>query len=261
VQLLVFALLAVIIATLADSRERAMQALHMRTAELEAVNEELRTFSQLVSHDIRRPLRVIDGYAHILLRDHAGVLAEAPQRYLSAISNASQQISLLVTQLLELSRIGRQPLQIEEVDVAALAREAIENLKVEWESRQVDFVVHALPQCRADRQLLAQALLNLIDNALKFTRDRSPAHIVIGSTTEGPVTSYYVADNGIGFDMQQADKLFMPFQRLHPEYPGIGIGLAIVDRIVRRHGGRVWANSAMDKGTTMYLTIGNASYG
>lgn len=177
VQLLVFASLAVTIAALGDSRRRAMEAWHMRTAELEVVNEELRTFTQLVSHDIRRPLRVIDGYAHILRTDHAGVLSEVPQRYLSAISNASQQIALLVTQLLDLSKIGRQPLQMEQVDVAALAREAIENLKVEWENGQVDFMVHPLPRCRADRQLLKQALLNLLDNALKFSRGRSPAHI------------------------------------------------------------------------------------
>ena len=230
-----------------------------RTAQLEAANKELEAFSYSVSHDLRAPLRAMDGFSRILMEDYAPQLPSEAGRYLRTIRESAQQMGGLIDDLLAFSRLSRQPLNKQPVDTADLVRQVIESLSGEQEGRRVEISLGELPVCQGDPVLLKQVWVNLISNALKFTRGREVARIEIGSTAgEDSEPVYFVKDNGVGFDMQYADKLFGVFQRLHrdDEFEGTGIGLAIVQRIIHRHGGRVWAEAAPSVGATFYFTLG-----
>jgi PAS domain S-box-containing protein len=230
-----------------------------RTAQLEAANKELEAFSYSVSHDLRAPLRAMDGFSRILLEDYAPQLSSETVRYLRTIRESAQQMGRLIDDLLAFSRLSRQPVNKQPIDTAALVRQALDSLSSEQAGRQVDLSIGDLPPCQGDPALLRQVWINLLSNALKFTRQQELTRIEIGCQTNAdgePV--YFVRDNGTGFDMRYADKLFGVFRRLHraEEYEGTGVGLAIVQRIVRRHGGRVWAEAAPGVGATFYFTLG-----
>jgi len=236
-----------------DLREYARQ--------LEAANKELETFSYSVSHDLRAPLRAIDGFTRILLEDYAAQLPPEAQRYLRLVCDSTQHMSQLIDDLLAFSRLGRLPLNKQPVAPTDIVHLALEDLRSEREGRQVEIRIGDLPACQADPLLLRQVFVNLLDNALKFTRGREVAVIEVGCREEEGEPVYFVQDNGVGFDMQYADKLFGVFQRLHraEEYEGTGVGLAVVQHIIHRHGGRVWAEAEVDKGATFYFTLGGGT--
>ena len=220
----------------------------MRTAQLEAANKELESFAYSVSHDLRAPLRAIDGFCQILVTEHAPGLDGEPRRYLQRVSENTRKMGRLIDDLLHFSRLGRQPMTRQPVAMADLVRQCLEELQGEREGREVEVILGELPPCRADAALLKQVWLNLLANALKFTRSRAEARIEAGSFARDGETVYFVRDNGVGFDMAYADKLFGVFQRLHrqEDYEGTGVGLALVQRIIHRHGGRVWAEAGPD---------------
>jgi light-regulated signal transduction histidine kinase (bacteriophytochrome) len=249
-------------------RRRAETAIHQlnaelehrvrdRTAALEATNNELEAFSYSVSHDLRAPLRAIDGFTRILVEDHAKALDSEGRRVLGVISKEGQRMGQLIDDLLAFSRLGRRALQPAEVDLTALAREIFQELAEHEPKRRLKLRLTPLPPAHADPSLIRQVLVNLIDNAVKYTRPRKVGEIQIGGAVQGSENVYYVKDNGAGFDMQYADKLFGVFQRLHSdeEFEGTGVGLALVQRIVRRHGGRVWAEGKVDEGATFFFTL------
>jgi signal transduction histidine kinase len=229
-----------------------------RTAELEAANKELEAFSYTVSHDLRAPLRAIDGFSRILIDDFSASLPAECQDYLRDVRENTQQMGRLVDDLLIFSRLSRQPLKRETIDTAELVRQVVEDLRAEMDGRQVALRIGGMPASHGDAALLKQVWANLLSNALKYTSKRSAATIEVDSLNapDGePI--YFVRDNGVGFDMQYAHKLFGVFQRLHraEEYSGTGVGLAIVQRIVQRHGGRVWAEARPDEGATFFFTL------
>lgn len=232
-----------------------------RTKLLEAANKELESFSYSVSHDLRTPLRAIDNFSRILLEEHSENLLPDAKRYLQMVRSSAQQMSNLIDELLAFSRLGRKPLNRQSVMPTEIVTKVLEELQDEQAGRKIDIVIGNLPACEADPTLLRQVFVNLISNALKFTRKKEDAHIEIGSLQGSQQRDsevvYYVKDNGAGFDMQYAHKLFGVFQRLHSvdEYEGTGVGLANVQRIVHRHGGRIWAEGEVDKGATFYFTI------
>ncbi|MBI5354071.1 MAG: PAS domain S-box protein [Chloroflexi bacterium] len=237
--------------------EELEQRVIQRTAQLEAANKELEAFSYSVSHDLRAPLRSIDGFSRILLEDFGPQLSGDAQRYLNLVRANTVQMGNLVDDLLAFARLGRQPVNKQPVSVEKIIRQVLEELSAEQNDRQVEISIGALPQCEADPALLKQVYVNLISNAFKFTRKRKHAHIEIGSEGQDGSLSYFVRDNGVGFDMKYVGKLFGVFQRLHraEDYEGTGVGLAIVQRIILRHGGHVWAEAEVDKGATFHFTI------
>jgi PAS domain S-box-containing protein len=242
--------------------ERLEHLVAERTAELEAANRELEAFSYSVSHDLRAPLRAISGFARILLEDYAEELEADPQRYLHLIVDNTQHMGELVDDLLAFARLSRQPLQRRLVEPAQLVRVALDDLTAERHGRQVRLTIDELPSCQADPRVLQQVYFNLLSNALKFTRTREMALIDVGwQVTDDGAGAYYVRDNGVGFDMRYAGKLFGVFQRLHrsDEYDGTGVGLAIVQRIIHRHGGHVWADAELDRGATFYFSLPEAA--
>jgi PAS domain S-box-containing protein len=228
-----------------------------RTAELEDANRELEGFSYSVSHDLRAPLRAMDGFARILMEEYGKSLPSGAVRHLSTIVESARQMGRLIDGLLAFSRLSRQAISAQTVSTAALVREALESARAEYAGRRVEIVVGDLPDCHGDPVLLKQVWVNLISNALKFTRKREEARIEIGSRRITGKRVYYVKDNGVGFDMRYADKLFGVFQRLHraEEYEGTGVGLATIQRIIHRHGGRIWAEARPDQGATFYFMI------
>jgi PAS domain S-box-containing protein len=237
-----------------------------RTAQLQAANKELEAFSYSVSHDLRAPLRALDGFSRILIEDYAAQLPDKAVGHLNRVRNGAVQMGRLIDDLLRFSRLSRQPLEKQSVNLSALVEETWSALESEREGRQVELVMGFLPNCQGDPSLLKQVFFNLLSNALKYSRRTADARIEIGCLPqviragEPPATNvYFVKDNGVGFDMQFAGKLFGVFQRLHrpDEYEGTGVGLAIVHSIIARHGGKIWAESEPDKGTTFYLTIGD----
>jgi len=253
-------------ATLRRLNQSLEQRVQERTAQYITANKELEAFAYSISHDLRAPLRALNSFSEILLNDFAHELNDKACHYLQRIHHNATQMGLLIDDLLTFSRLSRQSLVRQEIDLSKLVQEIIADLSQEIGPRAVEFTVSPLPPCQADPILLKQVLINLLSNALKYTRKREEAHIQVGWKVgtppggKGELTIYFVQDNGVGFDMRYADKLFKVFQRLHPssEYEGTGIGLAIVQRIVHRHGGEVWAEAEVDKGATLYFYLASS---
>jgi light-regulated signal transduction histidine kinase (bacteriophytochrome) len=228
-----------------------------RTMQLEAANKELEAFSYSVSHDLRAPLRAIDGFSHILLDDYAGKLDEEGKRLLSVVRDNTGRMGQLIDDMLQFSRTGRLELNFVEVDMEHLVREVVEELKPTFAGSKLQLEIGSVPPVRGDRAMLHQVFVNLLSNAIKFSQHKEMPKVQVGGSVEGDEAVYYVKDNGAGFDMQYAGKLFGVFQRLHSmeEFEGTGIGLAIVKRIVTRHGGRVWAEGKVNEGATIYFAL------
>ena len=228
-----------------------------RTAQLEAANKELEAFSYSVSHDLRAPLRAVDGFSQAVLEDYASQLPEDGARYLRRIRAAAQTMGTLIDDLLTLSRLSRAPLNKRKVDTNGLARDVMDELLSLPGARPVEARFEDLPPCLGDPALLKQVWINLLSNALKYTLKKEFPVVEIGCERQPEGNVYFVRDNGAGFDMRYANKLFGVFQRLHraEDYEGTGVGLAIVHRIVHRHGGRIWAEAEVDRGATFYFTL------
>jgi PAS domain S-box-containing protein len=234
------------------------QRIVKRTAQLQTANEELESFSYSVSHDLRAPLRHVLGFVDLLQKEAGPSLSEKSLRHLTAISHAAKRMGDLIDDLLAFSRIGRAELQKTDVNLEELVQETLGDFQGQTKERNIVWEIHPLPAVRADRALLRLTLVNLISNAVKFTGARAQAKIEIGcAPSGGDETVVFIRDNGAGFDPKYAGKLFGVFQRLHSqdEFEGTGIGLANVRRIIHRHGGRTWAESAVDSGATFYFSI------
>ncbi|MCX8035662.1 MAG: PAS domain S-box protein [Candidatus Sumerlaeia bacterium] len=242
----------------AEAEIRALNAeLAERIEQLRAANADLESFSYSVSHDLRSPLAVIDGFSHVLSTEYSDRLDEEGKRFLDLIRSNTRQMGQLIEDLLAFSRTGRQPLSPAPVNMDELVQIVLAELQPTWQGRNVQLDIRPLPPARGDWSLLRQVWTNLLSNALKFTRHRPTARVEVGGESRDGESIYYVKDNGAGFDMQYAGKLFGVFQRLHSteEFEGTGVGLAIVQRIVRRHGGRVWAEGKVGEGAVFYFTL------
>jgi signal transduction histidine kinase len=239
------------------SLERRVAA---RTVQLEQVNRELEAFAYSVSHDLRAPLRALDGYSALLEQDAAERLDETCRGYLASIRRSAARMSTLIDDLLTLSRASRQDLRVGPVDMDALVKHVLREVLPAGELERTDVVVHPLPAAVGDEGLLRQVWTNLLNNAVKFSSKRPRRSIEVGSRTEGGETAYFVRDNGVGFAPEFGPKLFNAFQRLHDgrDFEGTGVGLALVRRIVERHGGRIGAESLVDGGATFWFTLGGS---
>ncbi len=228
-----------------------------RTAELEASNRELEAFSYSVSHDLRAPLSVLIGFAELLRLKNEAQLDEIGQKYLRRIHESAFRMSELMNDLIRLAKVSRQGPTREKVPLRSLVDEVVAELESQNEKRKIEWRIGALPVVECDHGLMKQVLANLISNAVKYTRPREIAVIEIGETIMGGERTLFVRDNGVGFDMKNANKLFVPFQRLHrhEEFEGTGIGLATVQRIVEKHKGRVWVESKVGVGSTFFFTL------
>jgi signal transduction histidine kinase len=228
-----------------------------RTAQLEASNKELESFSYSVSHDLRTPLRGIDGFSRILQEDYKDTLDEEGKDHLRRIHTACQRMGLLIDDLLNLSRLARLEMSLDKVDLSELARQIVGDLKKAQPDCRVKFVIADELVDQGDKRLLQIMLQNLLGNAWKYSAKNAKAEIEFGRMQHDNAPVYFVRDNGVGFDMTYADKLFKPFQRLHTitDFPGTGIGLALVQRIIQRHNGRVWAEGEVGKGAVFYFTL------
>jgi PAS domain S-box-containing protein len=246
------------------SRLKRTEADLKRTNEaLAESNKELESFSYSVSHDLRAPLRTIDAFLRIMEEDFGGQLEAEARRCLGIVRTAAVQAGRLIDDLLEFSRLGRIGMDLRPVEMAELAREVADELRLMEKERTIDLTIHDLPPCRGDGRLLKIVWTNLLGNAFKYTRRRAAARIEVGWLPDdhrSDASVYYVKDNGVGFNMKYAQKLFGVFQRLHTkeEFEGTGVGLAIVHRIVQRHGGRVWAEDKVDAGASFYVSLPNA---
>ena len=229
----------------------------IRTAELTAANQELESFTYSVAHDLRAPLRHIDAFTRILQEDFAGSFPPEAAKLLETIRRGSENMSRLVNDLLNLAHVGRQEMKNERTPLNLIVEETIAEMKRETEGRDIEWRVANLPTIKGDPGLLKQVFANLLSNAVKYSRPRIHAEIEIGLRVMNDEQVIYVRDNGVGFNMKYADKLFGVFQRLHraEEFEGTGVGLAIVERVVKRHGGHIWAESELDKGATFYFTL------
>jgi PAS domain S-box-containing protein len=228
-----------------------------RTAELEAANKELEAFSYSVSHDLRAPLRAISGFTTIVMEEHAPRLPAEAQHYLERVRNGGQRMGELIDDLLAFSRLSRKPLERHPVNNNRLVREVLDEINPSASGRKIEIRAAELPEISGDPVLLKQVWTNLLSNAVKYTRGREPAIVEIGCEPKSGQDVFFVRDNGVGFDMQYAGKLFGVFQRLHrpDEFEGTGVGLAIVQRIIHRHGGRVWAEAKPNAGAAFYFTL------
>jgi len=237
--------------------EMLEQRVKERTSQLETANKELEAFSYSVSHDLRAPLRAIDGFSRILIEDYAPFMNIETERYLKIIQDNAQQMGHLIDDLLAFSRLSRQPLKKQVINTVDLVHIAYEDLTSERGDRLIKFIVGELPNSQGDHALLKQVWINLISNAIKFTRNQENAIIEVGCNYKEGVQTFFIKDNGVGFDMQYADKVFGVFQRLHrsDEYEGTGVGLAIVQRIINRHGGQIWVEAQPGNGATFYFTL------
>jgi len=237
--------------------EELEQRVITRTVQLDAANKELESFSYSVSHDLRAPLRGIDGFSQALLEDYTDKLDETGRDYLNRVREASQHMAQLIDDLLEMSRLTRKKMKRGRVDLTAMAQKIAAELKESQPERKVEFIIQEGLAANGDARLLDAMLENLLGNAWKFTGKHPQARIEFGTTQHEGKPAFYVRDDGVGFDMTYADKLFAPFQRLHAptEFSGTGVGLATVQRIIHRHGGRVWAEAEVEKGATFFFTL------
>lgn len=228
-----------------------------RTAQLESANKELEAFSYSVSHDLRTPLITIEGFVRLLIRRYSRLLDEKGRTFLTAIEEGTKRMEQLIEDLLTLSRLKRHECGDEAIDMTGLVRDALSELKAANKGRRFKISIGNLPQARGEGSLIRQVFINLLSNAIKFTRKRDIAVITVDGFEKGDEVVYSVKDNGVGFDMEHADRLFGTFQRFHSadEYEGTGIGLAIVQRIVSHHNGRVWAEGETDKGAAFYFSL------
>jgi len=230
--------------------------LQRNLAQLEMVNAELESFSYSVSHDLRAPLRIANGYSSILLEDYGDKFDGEAKRMLGSLQGQVRKMNSLIDNLLEFSKLGRKELKKSEIDAESLVESVLHELS-QADKYKAEIVSNALPPMYGDRELITQVWINLLSNALKYSSKKENSQIEIGSRKDGNEVIYYVADNGSGFDMKYADQLFGVFQRLHKpqEFEGVGIGLSIVKRIITKHGGRVWAEAEVDKGATFYFSL------
>jgi len=252
---------AVAVRKLREENAELEKRLRNYTAELETANRELEAFSFSVSHDLRAPLRAVTGFSQILLAESETHLSEREQDLLRKISVSATKMGELIEGLLNLSRLGRQPLSKRPLNLASVARQVLDDLFKERDGRHVEVRLAELPDCIGDPALLRQVFANLLSNAFKFTRRKETTIVEIGWREQDGETVYFIRDNGAGFDMQYAQKLFGAFQRLHggDEFEGTGVGLSIVQRIIHRHGGRIWAEGEVEKGATFFFTLGSNS--
>jgi light-regulated signal transduction histidine kinase (bacteriophytochrome) len=228
-----------------------------RTAELVAANQELESFTYSVSHDLRAPLRHVDGFAQFLEEEYGPQIPAEAQGLVTKIRRGSQNMGRLVDDLLNLSRIGKKELARHQTNLTELVESVISEIKLDNANRRIDWHTEALPAVDCDAGLIRQVFINLLSNAAKYTRPRETARIEVGQKTVDGMPTIYVRDNGVGFNMKYAGKLFGVFQRLHrpEEFEGTGVGLATVARIIRKHGGDIWAEAELDKGATFYFTL------
>jgi len=228
-----------------------------RTAQLQSANKELEAFSYSVSHDLRAPLRSIDAFSQLVREDYHDKLDEQGKQYLDIVGESTRQMGRLIDDLLHLSRVTRSEMRHQPVDLSAMAKQMIAGLRQLEPQRKVEVVIDPDMRVVGDERLLRIAMENLVNNAWKFTSKRDHAQIEIGREIQAEEPVFYVRDNGAGFDMAYASKLFGAFQRLHStrEFPGHGVGLATVQRIIIRHGGRIWAKAAVNEGATFYFTL------
>lgn len=233
------------------------QRIVQRTAQLEEANKELEAFSYSVSHDLRAPLRHINGYVELLNERYRENLPDKALHYLNTVTDAAKQMGKLIDDLLQLSRTGRQELRQSKVDLNGLVKEVIEKIEEDFPTRRIGWSIHELPLVFGDYALLKQVWVNLVENAVKYTRLKEKAEIIVGFKDEKDAYVFYIGDNGVGFDMKYAHKLFGVFQRLHTqsEFEGTGVGLANVKRIVNKHNGSVWVDATPDLGATFYFSL------
>ncbi|MBC8096628.1 MAG: PAS domain-containing sensor histidine kinase, partial [Akkermansiaceae bacterium] len=231
-----------------------------RTAQLQAANKELEAFCYSVSHDLRAPLRAVRGFTDVLIEQYVGKLDARGQDFLQRVSDASCQMDRLVEDLLKLSRLSRTEIRHSPIDLSPIAEEIVGGLRKEEPSRSVEVRIASPLRASGDERLMRLVLDNLLRNAWKFTSKKPQAVIEFGKTAD-PQPAFFIRDNGAGFDMAYASRLFGVFQRLHSpaDFPGSGVGLAIVQRVINRHGGNVWAESKMDEGATFYFSLPDAS--
>ncbi len=248
-------------ARLYEELRRALTEVEQLTNELETrVQErtaELEAFSYSVSHDLRTPLRTIGGFSRILLEDHGGKLDAECRRLLDIICDSTRNMGQLIDDLLAFSRLGRQEMKLSNINMGELARSVVDEPELGVSARNVEINIGRLPSARGDPAMIRQVFANLLSNGIKFTQPGEKSRIEVGHRSEDSENTYYVKDNGVGFDMRYAEKMFGVFQRLHrtDEFEGTGVGLAIVQSIIQRHGGRVWAEGRVDEGATIFFTL------
>lgn len=238
-------------------RKQAEEEIQRYAAKLENANKELETFAYSISHDLRTPLRAIDGFSRILLEDYTEKLDDEGKRILNVISKNTLRMGQLIDDILSFSRLGRKEMSLAEIDMKQLAGSVVNELTSIDKNLDINILIDPLPSARGDAAMIRVVFVNLIANAIKFTGPRNTAHIKIGGRTENQENIYFVKDNGVGFDMQYKNKLFGVFQRLHSleEFEGTGIGLSLVKQVIDRHNGRVWAEGKVDEGAIIYFTL------
>lgn len=262
-RLLMLIVVIILVAIIAERIEKIRKLnylnrkLEKQSKKLEDANQELEAFAYSVSHDLRVPLRAIDGFSRILIEDYEDTLDEEGMRLLNIVRENTAKMGHLIDDILLLSRASRQEMVLNEIDMAALAKSVFDEFSADVADRDIEFIITDIPNAYGDRAMLGQVFQNLIGNAIKFTKNKTPAIIEIGSKKEGKEIVYFVKDNGAGFDMKYINKLFGLFQRLHSpeEFEGTGVGLSIVQRVIRRHEGNVWGEGAVDQGATIYFTL------
>jgi two-component system sensor histidine kinase/response regulator len=234
-----------------------VRRLREHAAELEAANKDLEAFSFSVSHDLRAPLRAMDTYCGMIEEELGHKLGASGMRMFKVVRDGTRQMGRLIEDLHAFARLGRQPLSKQPVSISALVHEVVDDLRKEQIQRRIEVRVEDLPDCLGDPALLRQVFVNLLSNAFKFTRKKEEARVEAGCDQRGGERAYFIRDNGVGFDMRRAARLFEAFHRLHggAEFEGTGVGLSIVHRVIRRHGGRIWAEAEVDRGATFYFTL------